>query len=71
MQWIWRLGADLAWKNHETLPIHLTSGQDLRTALKGAAYTQNCRAPFAVSRGDCHFYVNQVYSVFAIQEYRI
>jgi len=33
----------------ETLPIRLSPGQDLRTALEDAVTTQNCRAAFVLS----------------------
>ena len=33
----------------KTLPIRLTPGQDLRTALEAAVLAQNCRAAFVLS----------------------
>ena len=33
----------------KTLPIRLTPGQDLRTALEAAVQSQNCRAAFVLS----------------------
>ena len=33
----------------KTLPIRLTPGQDLRTALQAAVQSQNCRAAFVLS----------------------
>lgn len=34
---------------YETLPLRLTPGQDLRTALEAAVQSQNCRAAFVLS----------------------
>ena len=33
----------------KTLPVRLTPGQDLRTALQAAVQSQNCRAAFVLS----------------------
>ncbi|HEY8907223.1 MAG TPA: PPC domain-containing DNA-binding protein [Rhodoferax sp.] len=33
----------------KTLPIRLTPGQDLRTALEAAVFSQNCQAAFVLS----------------------